>query len=167
MVNIPHTVLSFDKQKKAFVSFVENRGGEILALTNEYEVLRFRGEAGVAIIYRNKQCCLSWSKLALIAWEAFKEGASWRGAQKTPRLSYRQKKRLNLVARLSERDGAKCIFCQKNLTTDTATIEHFLPLSSGGKHHLSNLGLACVECNRAVGHRPLAWKIKFAVEKQK
>lgn len=48
-------------------------------------------------------------------------------------------------------DGKKrmpCIYCRKLLGYKEATIEHLLPLKSGGNNSVSNFGIACRECNR-------------------
>lgn len=40
-----------------------------------------------------------------------------------------------------------CFWCSKELTLETATVEHKIPLSKGGSNRNDNLTLACVECN--------------------
>lgn len=40
-----------------------------------------------------------------------------------------------------------CFWCEKELTFETATVEHKIPLSKGGSNRNDNLTLACVKCN--------------------
>lgn len=40
-----------------------------------------------------------------------------------------------------------CCWCHKELTLETATVEHKIPLSKGGSNRNDNLTLACTECN--------------------
>lgn len=42
---------------------------------------------------------------------------------------------------------AFCVFCEKKITCSEATVDHFYPLSLGGRHHLSNLSISCRSCN--------------------
>lgn len=51
-------------------------------------------------------------------------------------------------AALEERDGFT------ELRSDSATIEHLIPLSRGGTWEMSNLRIACHRCNSARGSRP-------------
>lgn len=57
--------------------------------------------------------------------------------------SWRRKMRKRLAAR----DGLKCWWCKKELTLQTATIEHLTPKSEGGQNEMKNLRLACYPCN--------------------
>lgn len=51
--------------------------------------------------------------------------------------------RLTLI---HQQDG-KCFYCDKSLTKELATIDHLLPISRGGTHHIGNLVAACEDCN--------------------
>lgn len=51
------------------------------------------------------------------------------------------------------RDGLNCYICGKLLTYETATIDHFIPLSKGGFHCPSNARIACEKCNKSKGNR--------------
>jgi hypothetical protein len=46
---------------------------------------------------------------------------------------------------------SSCHYCNKKLTIETATLEHKIPKSLGGKDSISNLALACTECNSKLG----------------
>lgn len=52
--------------------------------------------------------------------------------------------------RLLKRD-ARCHWCRIDLTAETATIDHRIPLSSGGSNGTDNLVLACRACNQDKG----------------
>jgi len=45
----------------------------------------------------------------------------------------------------------KCFYCGKELTLKTMTIDHFVPLSKGGKHEIENLRICCRTCNTSKG----------------
>lgn len=45
------------------------------------------------------------------------------------------------------RDGNLCYLCGRELTLQTATIDHVIPLSRGGSHTPDNVKLACKPCN--------------------
>jgi 5-methylcytosine-specific restriction endonuclease McrA len=44
-----------------------------------------------------------------------------------------------------------CWYCGRTLTTRTATIDHIIPKSKGGKDDFGNLRLACASCNSTRG----------------
>lgn len=41
----------------------------------------------------------------------------------------------------------RCYYCNKVLNEETATLDHFIPKSKGGKDEFDNAVLACVNCN--------------------
>lgn len=45
-----------------------------------------------------------------------------------------------------------CFFCEKWLTIKTATKDHLVPLSKGGKDEDCNIVLSCRWCNRTKGN---------------
>lgn len=51
------------------------------------------------------------------------------------------------------RDEGKCQYCSKNVTCSSATIDHVLPKSRGGKHTWDNLVISCSRCNGKKGDR--------------
>ena len=63
-----------------------------------------------------------------------------------------------LKAKLLGKDP-RCHYCRKTLTNETATLDHFFPLSRGGTWEQANIKLACKRCNGAksdripLGHR--------------
>lgn len=68
----------------------------------------------------------------------------------------RRKGRVNFKAlrkKLLEKDP-HCKYCRKFLTLETSTADHVIPRSKGGKHDLSNVVLACPECNQKKADKP-------------
>jgi len=57
------------------------------------------------------------------------------------------------LAKVYERDI--CMYCRKQLTRFTATLDHVHPVAAGGDNSLSNLVTACLECNSKKNVRPL------------
>jgi len=55
---------------------------------------------------------------------------------------------------LLEKWGRKCAYCGK--TNVPLEIEHIIPRSRGGSNRVSNLSLACHECNQTKGNRTAA-----------
>lgn len=48
-------------------------------------------------------------------------------------------------------DGCKCMYCGKPMGEVQLTIDHFIPLESGGKNDPSNYLSACRRCNKNKG----------------
>jgi 5-methylcytosine-specific restriction endonuclease McrA len=59
----------------------------------------------------------------------------------------------HFIVRAMLREDNKCYICQKRLTFDTATIDHFIPLSRGGDDTPENRKLACEGCNLEKGDK--------------
>ena len=57
----------------------------------------------------------------------------------------------------------RCQFCGRQMQYADATIDHIVPRSRGGRHHLKNLQLLCKECNQEKGDRPMA-EFRLAIE---
>lgn len=51
------------------------------------------------------------------------------------------------------RDGHKCAYCAKGLTTHNATMDHIVPVSRGGRTLWQNVVAACKVCNHKKGKR--------------
>lgn len=73
------------------------------------------------------------------------------------------------------RDGFVCQYCGIKVTRKTATLDHVLPVSHGGKSTWENSTTACAPCNAGKGnnkhhvpkhkpHKPTYWEL---VEKRK
>ena len=54
---------------------------------------------------------------------------------------------------LLEKFGRKCVYCGKSGVP--LNIEHIVPKAKGGSNRVSNLAIACVQCNQKKGARPL------------
>lgn len=66
---------------------------------------------------------------------------------KTKAVKRRQGGYRKVKCRMLRRDS-KCHYCRCNLTEDTATVDHFIPLSKGGLDNPNNRVLACDGCNK-------------------
>ncbi|MEA5505946.1 HNH endonuclease [Halotia wernerae UHCC 0503] len=62
--------------------------------------------------------------------------------------SQKRNKRPHLIAKY----GMQCFWCDCKLTTETLTIDHYVPLSRGGSNKIKNLRLACFDCNQGRGN---------------
>jgi hypothetical protein len=58
-------------------------------------------------------------------------------------------------AKVYERDGYKCHYCDKQLTRFTATLDHIVPVAEGGDNGFGNLVTACLGCNSRKTGRPV------------
>jgi hypothetical protein len=52
-----------------------------------------------------------------------------------------------------KRDNYTCQYCELNLDTETATVDHVLPRCRGGKHEWNNVVTCCLKCNRKKGDK--------------
>jgi predicted transcriptional regulator len=59
------------------------------------------------------------------------------------------------INEIKERDGRKCVYCNRNLREnlktpedDLLTFDHIIPFSKGGKTTIKNIVLACWKCNK-------------------
>ena len=62
--------------------------------------------------------------------------------------------RKNLKARLLTAQEGRCKYCGASITS-RATFDHVKPRALGGRNGASNLVLACPDCNRKKGCKPL------------
>ncbi len=56
---------------------------------------------------------------------------------------------------LYRRDNARCQLCSEHVERDEASIDHIVPVVSGGSHTWDNVQLAHLKCNCVKGTRPL------------
>ena len=139
-----------------FKKWLINQGAEILLNTNEYELLRFKGNE-TGIIYKSGKTSNEYTRTAL---KCFAGGKSWNGrpinhGRKT---TYKKEK-----TKLLKRDGVNCFYCGEWLREDI-TIEHLISLSSGGKNILSNMVLSHEQCNQDAGNLTIIEKVKRAIK---
>ncbi|WP_188052254.1 HNH endonuclease [Aureimonas fodinaquatilis] len=64
--------------------------------------------------------------------------------------------------------AGRCFYCdcemaksQKKRKPNTATFDHIVPKSAGGKHEAGNILLACYECNSAKADMPASEFLKL------
>lgn len=148
-----------------FKAWIVERGAELLAPTNQYELVRYRGQGIVSIIYENQRGKRSYTGSSQEAWYAFEKGnISFRFTERAPRdeSAGRRARRSVLIRTLVQRDGDRCFYCGDPFSDERPpTKEHLVPQTAGGPDHIANLFLACADCNLRVGHCSAAEKIKF------
>lgn len=76
----------------------------------------------------------------------------------------------NQIAELSnpllfERDGHKCIYCEKHFSSTMLTRDHVVPVSKGGHDSWTNVVTACLSCNAKKGDRLLP-DLKLTLKKK-
>jgi HNH endonuclease len=148
-----------------FVNWLTKRGVEILPCTNEYELLRFKGNE-VGMLYKTGKVS---GKYVTDAIKAFQANSYWDGKpDKEPRIG--GNKRKTVKEELLKRDGDCCFYCghrfnyyMGKISMPDVTLEHLIPVSSGGTNLISNLVLCHKQCNEGVGNLPLAEKVKIAI----
>lgn len=159
MQSLPVTERELRLQKlRPFKSWLVDHGAELLQTTNEWELVRFKSSAGIAIIYKKKNGFLTYTSLAREAMIAFLAGKPWTGTQKYNRRVLPVKARTVL-----ERDGEECFYCGGEIG-DSFSIEHLVSICHGGPNHVSNLFPAHIECNRKAGNRSAPEKIRLRDE---
>lgn len=147
------------KADTKFLAAVQARGGEILAPTNEWEVMRFKTRYGVGVVYVNGRGVRNWNGAAREVRDHLSKQASGSLAAVTVRGRRNGK---GTVDRIMARDGAECFFCRRPMNDDI-TVEHLVPIAHGGPNHISNLFLAHSECNREAGHLSAPEKVAIAL----
>lgn len=142
----------------AFKALLVERGAIICAPTNPYEVLRVDTSEGVFVVYTNKAGKQTWPEGIEAIRSAYLDGRN------LP-LSPEQKGRIKLrhqIEAIAARDGLECWFCENAfLSADSReiTIEHLVAVAHGGPNHMSNLVLACPDCNSEAGSLSVAEKV--------
>lgn len=68
-----------------------------------------------------------------------------------------------------ERDNWRCYLCGKDtsltddpFSSDSATVDHVIPLSRGGEHSMRNVRCACLACNAGKADREVASRLPAA-----
>lgn len=148
-----------------FKAWIVERGAELLAPTNQYELVRYRGQGIVSIIYENQRGKRSYTGSSQEAWYAFEKGnISFRFTERAPKdlSAGRRERRSVLIRTLVQRDGDLCFYCGDPFSDEKPpTKEHLVSQTAGGPDHIANLFLACGDCNSRAGHCSAAEKIKF------
>jgi hypothetical protein len=146
-----------------FKEFLVNSGVEFLVTTSEWEVLRFRANGAIGVVYNNKRSDFTFVNEAQKAYDAFMNNREY-----SNKIFIHKRQRASVLMRsVIERDGSQCFYCGKALKDDDMTIEHLLSISSGGSNHLSNLAISCKPCNSEAGRLPIVEKVKLRETKFK
>ena len=140
-----------------FKTWLTKQGAVVQDPTNPYELVRFKTENGVSVVYTGKRG-LTFTNESEDAYAKFKDGKSWKVVSRK-RKNLRAKK-----ARLAARDGKRCFVHGEKLNFDQLTIEHILNFSHGGSDNENNLCLACEACQLELGNLPITKKIEKIIE---
>lgn len=147
----------------AFREWLSQRGGILLPMTSEWEVVRVDTCHGILVGHRNRHGVVKLTGELANLRDDFKAG-------RTPAIGPDQKarKRLGtLIAPIAERDGLECWFSGEpfmSVDDHRITIEHLCPRAHGGPDHLSNLVIATEEWNRRAGNLSVAEKVRLRDE---
>jgi len=146
---------TLEKKLDKFTGWLNARGAQVLAPTNEWEMIRFVTPSGVSVIYTNKRGEITATGQAKEALDYFLSAKSWSAGVSTKR-----KKLSPVVNTLLQRDGDVCFLCKSPLQADI-TIDHLVPVAHGGPNHISNLVLMHNRCNQRCGHMDAITKIRM------
>lgn len=144
-------MIDVDKFKK----WLAEQGAEIMPPTNQWELVRFKGKE-VGVLYTSGKVSNTFTAEAI---SCFIRGKKWDGK---PVNVGRKQSYVKEKVKLLGRDGSNCFLCNTELGTDI-TVEHLIPLVSGGKNDLSNMVLCHEACNRLLGVKPVYQKVQMAV----
>lgn len=150
-----------EKRLAALKNWLTAAGAEVLVETNEYELVRFKANGVVSIVYRKgRGDRVTFVGEAGKALRAFFGGPKWEVQGKTPRThSWASPEIRTLV----ERDGPDCFACCWPVTPENASRDHLVPLASGGPDHIANKVLMHRDCNYQCGHMSAPEKIRMHV----
>lgn len=149
--------------KPKFEQFVIDRGGEVLAPTSEWELVRFKANGLTAIIYRKSTEQVTFSGGAKTAFDAFLRQKPWSAGNKTKR---KKGKQSVVIQSLIKRDGRQCFYCGLETSDEDASVEHVVPLNAGGTDHMANKVLAHQRCNSEAGHLNVLEKVNLRERKR-
>ena len=78
--------------------------------------------------------------------------------------------RQDIIAALFNIQAGCCFYCDKEVSLklknhpDSATVDHIVPQSKGGRNQAHNYVMACKECNESKSDKPL---VVFVMERKK
>lgn len=147
----------YEKDANKFKKWLIDRGAEILAPTNQYEVIRFKSNNKLGIVYKKGSGFIS-----KVVGEAEKAYAAY--VDKKPYSCNEVKKRIRrgvVFETLLKRDGNNCFYCGIEMADGEETIEHLFSINQGGKNHINNLALAHQKCNLLAANKSVVEKIKL------
>lgn len=149
---------------KQFIKWLELNGAVVEPTATEWEVLRCRTRDGLQVVYRNKHGGETWPVPLRKALNKFDDG---KNIPMAPDPRRRRNARAKLQ-RIAQRDGMSCFFCGKEfevLDDPDLTVEHLVPHSHRGPDHISNLAMACQECNGLAGNLSVVEKVRLRDER--
>lgn len=138
----------------AFKLWLAQQGAEVLAPTNQYEVVRFRAKGAVHVVYWGRRG-LTMGPFAQECYDAFVKNRPMDMGLRGTQRGVMAKQRHALI----ERDGKGCFYCLEPMTDEDTSVEHLVSVHKGGPNHMDNLALAHRTCNARVGNLPLVSKI--------
>ena len=148
-------------KKVTLDEYLNSCGCELVPLKSEWEVARFSANGTICVVYQNSKGNHKFSnKTAMEFYWGWCDGIK----VKLPGSRRRQLKK-NMKDMIIARDGLICFYSGADMTKETATIEHLIPVCRGGKNTLENLVLCLDEENKFVADMPLIDKIKYRDEK--
>ena len=139
--------------------YLDHIGVNHLEIKSSYEIARFMANEEVCVIYGGKKGVSGSNELAKKIVSHF-EQKKLINVQSERRKTLKERFYLKLL----ERDGDKCFYTGKEMTTENSSIEHLIPLSKGGKNNLDNLVLCLKEENAKMANLPLVEKIKYKIK---
>ena len=143
-----------DMNVEKFKTFLEKSGAEMLPLTNQHEVIRFKTPQGLSVVYKSKRG-YTLTNEAGKAHNTMKCSGVWK-------VRTRKEEAKHIVKNeLLKRDGTECFYCGKKTSKDDRTIEHILSVASGGNNNIANLAVSCISCNKKAGSMHIVDKIKM------
>lgn len=147
-------------ERQRFAAFIRENGGEVLPVTNQWELARFRGNGITSIIYTDAKGHHTYTGQAREALEAFRSNKPFRLTRATRRPN---RKNMATVDRaIIDRDGERCFYCDGAWSdANPRTREHLVAATAGGPNHISNLFHACRRCNTEAGHLSAPEKIRL------
>ena len=145
------------KQLKKFEKFLFDSGVEVLTPTNEYEVIRFKANNNIGIVYKNKTGRVTkYTGEAQQAAECFLAKKPFACVNNLNRI-----RRPIIFRTLLKRDGNLCFYCNEQMNEGEETIEHLFSIRQGGTNHINNLALAHRQCNLIAANKSVVDKIKL------
>jgi len=144
-----------EKSIASFTDWLRAAGADILATTNEHEVLRWRCSLGAGVIYEGRRGLSANGPMAVDAVECFVGQRRWSGKAPTAK----RRNQASPREQLKKRDGTRCFYCER-ADCLPLTVEHLIPVSAGGPDTLGNKVLAGKRCNEALGHMTLVEKLR-------
>lgn len=145
--SVPYSLRNFKDMDK-FISWLTTLGGTVVTSTNQFEVIRVKGENNkTLVLYQNKNGTLNWPDELHKAYNCFKNKQDWNSLIKVTK----RKGTASIKKFLLKNHGDKCFYCLKKMPDSDITLEHLLSKADGGSNNLKNCVLTHEKCNREAG----------------